>query len=225
MWTRKAAQRLAPLRLLLEIAEGHAQVLTVAIDELHARPRADRRQRRRHERIRRAQHGLPPDAREMQARRARLRPSSRPATAGTPVVGLPRRFEARRPCRPRSTGRSRCTSSISACSLARSRGSKPSANRLKSGTARLGVNSGTLSCEETVVIVVSRARAVRAVYAPLPPAGCRRCLRSACPSFHRTGALGQARQTGRTVAIFWRLSSLTISVSAMTVAPWDPRDE
>ena len=49
------------------------------------------------------------------------------------------------------------TSSISAWNRARSRGSKPIANRR---IRALRMKSGTLSCEETVVIVVSRAQGV-----------------------------------------------------------------
>ena len=46
------------LGLLLEVGERHAEVVAVAVDELHLGAGADRGERRRHERVGRAEHGL-----------------------------------------------------------------------------------------------------------------------------------------------------------------------
>ena len=46
------------MHLALEVVERHAQVVAVAVDEFDARPGVQRGQRRRHERVRRAEHGL-----------------------------------------------------------------------------------------------------------------------------------------------------------------------
>ena len=69
-WPRGAGAR----RLALEVLERHAEVVAVAVDELHLRARVDGRQRRGHERVGRAQHGL--------ARARRANSSAASAAAG-----------------------------------------------------------------------------------------------------------------------------------------------
>ena len=128
MWTRNAALGLWRSRLGLEVRERHAEVLAVAVDELHLGAGTDRRQRRGHERVRRAQHrSRPAPARNRSA--ASAPPAQlEAATAGTPFQAS--HAASKRPTispsdqRPESS-----TSSISACSRARSRGSNPIANR------------------------------------------------------------------------------------------------
>ncbi len=58
IWTRMAAFGLCRGGFLLKVRERHAEVLAVAVDELHLGAGADRGQRRGHERVRGAQHGV-----------------------------------------------------------------------------------------------------------------------------------------------------------------------
>src|SRR5262249_18359451 len=62
----------------LEILEGHAEVVAVAVDELDVRPGVDGRQGRGHEGVRRAEDGLPADLRPFERGQRR---------AGPPVEG------------------------------------------------------------------------------------------------------------------------------------------
>ena len=94
MWTRNAALRLVLLGLGLEVLEGHAQVLAIAVHELDARAGVDRGERRRHERIRGTQHGLPLDAGEVERRQRAARPA-RHRHRRDPVIELPGGLEAR----------------------------------------------------------------------------------------------------------------------------------
>src|ERR1700742_4754181 len=73
--------RLELLGLALEVLEGHAEVVAAAVDELDARARADRGERRRHEGVRRAEHRLAFDARELE-RGERAAGPTREADAG-----------------------------------------------------------------------------------------------------------------------------------------------
>ena len=99
-------------RLGLEVRERHAEVLAVAVDELHLGAGADRRERRGHERVRRAQHRLalhlgevaaPPVPRPPNWRRRRPAPRSTPPTP--PRSGPPSRLRTsgRSPAPRRST--------------------------------------------------------------------------------------------------------------------------
>ena len=67
--------RLVLAHLPLEIFERHAEVVAVAVDEFHVRPRVDRRKRRRHEGIRRTEDRLASDARPLERRERRARPA------------------------------------------------------------------------------------------------------------------------------------------------------
>src|ERR1700742_4612100 len=58
--------RLELLRLALEVLEGHAEVVAPTVDKLDLGAGADRGERRRHEGVRRAEHRLAFDARELQ---------------------------------------------------------------------------------------------------------------------------------------------------------------
>src|ERR1700753_1871232 len=58
--------RLELLRLALEVLEGHAEVVAAGVDELALGARTDRGERRRHEGVRRAEHRLAFDARELE---------------------------------------------------------------------------------------------------------------------------------------------------------------
>jgi hypothetical protein len=84
---------LAALGRPLEVGEGHAEVVAVAIDELHLGPGADRGQRGSHERVGRAEDRLALDAREVQRRQGATGPA-RQGHGGHLVVGLPRALEA-----------------------------------------------------------------------------------------------------------------------------------
>ena len=165
-------------------------------------PGADRGQRRRHERVRRAQHGLARDAGEVRAPRARRRPSSRRATAGQLVPGLPGRLEALGHRRPRTSGSESSTSSISACRRARSRWSKPIANRAKSGAL----------CRKRKRLSSSGAASGDARSRAQPRRPATRSPRSACQILSgRVCALASAvRQAGR-YRVPRRCSSLRIS--------------
>ncbi len=108
------------LGLLLEVLEGHAEVLAIAVDELHPRARVQRGERRGGERVGRAQHGAAPDLRELERRQRATRPS---ATPRWPAVRSmpPRPPRTRPPARPRSSGRNRSPDPI-AGAAARGRG-------------------------------------------------------------------------------------------------------
>ena len=88
-------------RLGLEVRERGAEVVAVAVDEHHLGARRLRRERRRHERVRGAQHLLAADAGELERRQRGSRPARR-RDRRQPVPGLPRRFEGldQRPLRP-----------------------------------------------------------------------------------------------------------------------------
>ncbi len=86
--------RLVPLGGALEVRERHAEVLAVAVDELDLGARPDRGQRRRHERVRRAEHRLALDAGEVE-RRERAAGPARERDRGQSVPRLPGRLEAR----------------------------------------------------------------------------------------------------------------------------------
>ena len=85
---------LGPVRvdLALEVFEGHAEVVAVAVDELHACARGDRCQGRCHEAVRGAEHGLPANACPLEG----CERGARPAVERHPVAAVParpRRFE------------------------------------------------------------------------------------------------------------------------------------
>ena len=84
MWTRIAARGRCRATSASKVGERQAQVLAVAVDELHRRARVQRRQRRGHERVRRAQHGLARARPRTPARPARRPPSPPNATAPSP---------------------------------------------------------------------------------------------------------------------------------------------
>jgi hypothetical protein len=67
--------RAMDVHLALEVLERHAEVFAVAVDELDARARGDRGQRRGHEGVRRAEDGLAPDARPLEGGERRARPA------------------------------------------------------------------------------------------------------------------------------------------------------
>ena len=81
--------RLEPLGLALEVLERHAEVLAIAVDELDFGARPDRGERRRHEGVGRAEHGLPPDPGELE-RGQRAAGPAREAEAGRPFHSRPR---------------------------------------------------------------------------------------------------------------------------------------
>ncbi len=83
------------LGLALEVVERHAEVVAVAVDELHLGAGADRRKRRRHECVGRAQHRLPLHLREVQRGQRAARPA-RGRDGGNLVPRLPRLLEAGR---------------------------------------------------------------------------------------------------------------------------------
>ena len=62
--------------LALEVLERHAEVIAIAVDELHARPGADRGERRGHERVRGAQDGFPARARVFERRKRPAGPAA-----------------------------------------------------------------------------------------------------------------------------------------------------
>ena len=119
--------RLVLVRLALEVLERHAEVVAVAVDELDLAPAFDRRQRRRHEGVGGAQHGLAAHAGELQRRQRRRRssPTARPSR---------RPFQAahaaskRRVSSPSDHWLESMTSSQSSCRRARSRWSNPILN-------------------------------------------------------------------------------------------------
>ena len=84
--------RLVPLGLALEVLEGHAEVLAVAVDELDLGAGADRRQRRRHEGVGGAEHGLALDPGELERRQGAAGPA-REAEAGQAVPLRPALLE------------------------------------------------------------------------------------------------------------------------------------
>ena len=83
MWTRKTACGRCSCDLPLEVVERHAQVVAVAVDELDAAAGRLHRERRRHERVRRAEHGAPAHL-EVLERRER---GAGPARASRPRAG------------------------------------------------------------------------------------------------------------------------------------------
>ena len=83
------------LSLGLEVGEGHAQVLAITVDELHAGTRVERGQRGGHEGVGRAEDGFPSDACEIERREGPAGPAR--AGHGRDVVpGCPRCLEALR---------------------------------------------------------------------------------------------------------------------------------
>jgi hypothetical protein len=80
------------LGLALEVVERDAEVLAIAVDELDLGAGADRRQRRRHEGVRGAEHRLAFDAGELE-RRQRAAGPARDAEARQPVPLRPALLE------------------------------------------------------------------------------------------------------------------------------------
>ena len=101
MWTRIAARGLCRSALALEVLERHAEVLAVAVDELDLGAGADRRQRRRHEGVGGAEHGLAADPGELERGQGAAGPA-REAEARQPVPLGPALLEGvqLRPLRP-----------------------------------------------------------------------------------------------------------------------------
>ena len=92
MWTRNAARGLCSRTLRSKSVERHAEVLAVAVDELDVRAGVERRERRRHERVRRAENRLAADAGPLE----RGERGARPAVEGNgpePVPGRPLTLE------------------------------------------------------------------------------------------------------------------------------------
>ena len=83
-----------PPRLLLEVGERHAEVVAVAVDELDVRSRSQGEERRRHERVGRAEDGLPADAGELEGGQRGAAPA-REGHCVQLVPGGPRRLELR----------------------------------------------------------------------------------------------------------------------------------
>ena len=69
---------LQPVGRALEVVEGHAEVLAIAVDELDLGPRPEGRQRCRHEGVRRAENGLAADAGELERRQRPSCPAREP---------------------------------------------------------------------------------------------------------------------------------------------------
>ena len=84
--------RLVPLGLALEVLEGHAEVRAVAVDELDLGAGGDRRERRRHEGVGRAEHGLAAHPGELE-RGQRAAGPAREAEARQPVPLCPALLE------------------------------------------------------------------------------------------------------------------------------------
>ena len=82
--------------LRLEVGERRAEVVAVAVDEHDLRAGGDRRQRRRHERVRRAEHGLAAHAGELERRQRRARPAaeSRPPAGRSSPPGRLERLDS-----------------------------------------------------------------------------------------------------------------------------------
>ena len=72
--------RLQSLGLGLEVLEGHAEVVAIAVDELDLGAGLDRGQRRRHEGVGGAEHGLAPHAGELERRQGAARPTAQSET-------------------------------------------------------------------------------------------------------------------------------------------------
>ena len=68
MCTRNDGFRPVRARLALEVLERHAEIVAVAVHELDLRTCGHDRSRRRHERVRRAEHRVPPDREELERR-------------------------------------------------------------------------------------------------------------------------------------------------------------
>ena len=69
--------RLVLMRFALKVLERHAEVIAVAVDELDRPARGLDRERRRHECVRRAEHGLPAHVEEVECRQRRTGPARR----------------------------------------------------------------------------------------------------------------------------------------------------
>ncbi len=126
MWTSTAARGLCSLRLALEVVERHAEVVAVAVDELHLRARRLQRERRRHERVRRAEHRLAAQLEELERGERRAGPARRRERRQR------RSTSAQASSKARVSGPSdHCSLSIassqSACRRSRSRWSNPMA--------------------------------------------------------------------------------------------------
>ena len=172
-------------------------------------PGADRGQRRGHEGVRRAQHGLALDAGEVQrgqraAGPARARPppgasfqASQAASKRAIMSASDQRLESR-------------TSSISACSRARSRWSNPIANAREVRERSVGKRK-LKSC------LGGRARARASTTLPPPAGGVDSRAQVANPASQC--ARWQACQTGRTVPSFRRLSSVDDQLERRDGAP------
>ena len=106
MWTRIAARGRWRVDLRLEVGERHAEVVAVAVDERDAGARVQRGQRRGHERVRRAQHGLAAHARELERGQRGAGPAGERDRAEA-VPGRPRGLEAPRSSAPPTSAGSR----------------------------------------------------------------------------------------------------------------------
>ncbi len=100
-------RRLVQRDLPLEVVERHAEVGAIAVDELDPRAGRQHRERRGHERVRRAEDGLAAQLEELERREGR----ARPAGGGDRRQSVPRRpacsrrpSRAARPTRPRHRG-------------------------------------------------------------------------------------------------------------------------
>ena len=69
--------RLVLVHLPLEVVERHAEVVAVAVDELDLRAGRDDRERRGHERVRRAEDGLAAQLEELERSERRAGPARR----------------------------------------------------------------------------------------------------------------------------------------------------
>ena len=76
----------------LEVGERCAEVVTIAVDEDDLRAGGPRRQRGRHERVRRTEHGAAADPGELERRKRRARPAARRDRRQV-VPAVPGRFE------------------------------------------------------------------------------------------------------------------------------------
>ena len=204
MWTRNAARRLVALGLHLEIRKRDAEVIAIAVDELHFRARAECRKRRGHERVGRAQHRLARDTGEMQGRQAHRPPNWTAQPPGHRCTKtMPARSVQSCPLRTSGSSRSRCRSVHA--------GVRDRVGQSQSRTCRSPAFGKRL-----MTWFSGRPSEMREKSAPAQQAvGEPRAL--ACQILSGINARRQACQTGRTVPSSTALSDVRIILSACAV--------